>query len=71
MSAIKEMKISKASKQYAFDEDGVEYLDCFNGTAHVGHCHPQVVSAGSIQMATVSTAQGFKSDLLEKVSSLL
>ena len=39
---LKEMRISKASKQYAFDEDGVEYLDCFNGTAHVGHCHPQV-----------------------------
>jgi 4-aminobutyrate aminotransferase-like enzyme len=26
-----------------FDTEGVEYLDCINGTAHVGHCHPQVL----------------------------
>ena len=39
---LKDMKIAKASKQYVFDEEGNKYLDCFNGVAHVGHCHPQV-----------------------------
>lgn len=36
------MKIAKATKQYVYDEEGTMYLDCFNGVAHVGHCHPQV-----------------------------
>merc|ERR1712106_1251583 len=45
---------------------GVEYLDCVNGTAHVGHCHPQVVSTGQSQMAKLVTAQGFVSDILKK-----
>ena len=39
---MKEMKISRASKQYVYDEEGTQYLDCFIGVAHVGHCHPQV-----------------------------
>ena len=36
------MRISKATKQYVYDEKGNKYIDCFNGVAHVGHCHPQV-----------------------------
>ncbi len=35
--------ISNFILQYMFDTEGVEYLDCINGTAHVGHCHPQVL----------------------------
>ena len=42
MMKMKEMKISRASKQYVYDEEGTQYLDCFIGVAHVGHCHPQV-----------------------------
>ena len=41
---MKEMKISRASKQYVYDDEGTQYLDCFIGVAHVGHCHPQVSS---------------------------
>ena len=37
------LRITRAIKQYMYDDNGVEYLDCVNGTAHVGHCHPQVV----------------------------
>ena len=29
-------------KQYLYDSNNVEYLDCCNSSAHVGHCHPQV-----------------------------
>ena len=39
---LKDTRIARATKQYVFDEHGVKYLDCFNGVAHVGHCHPQV-----------------------------
>ena len=39
---LKDTRIAKAAKQYVFDEEGTKYLDCFNGVAHVGHCHPQV-----------------------------
>ncbi len=38
------MHISRASKQYIYDNRGNEYLDCINAAAHVGHCHPQVGS---------------------------
>ena len=37
------LEIVRGSKQYVFDGDGVQYLDCVNGTSHVGHCHPQVI----------------------------
>jgi len=60
------LHIERAVKQYMFDKNGVEYLDCVNGTAHVGHSHPQVVGAGQSQMAKLVTAQGFVSDLLKK-----
>jgi len=60
------LKVNRAIKQYMYDENGVEYLDCVNGTAHVGHCHPQVVSTGQSQMAKLVTAQGFVSDILKK-----
>jgi 4-aminobutyrate aminotransferase-like enzyme len=36
------VQVSRGAKQYLYDEEGHEYLDCTNGTAHVGHCHPQV-----------------------------
>ena len=29
-------------KQYMYEANNVEYLDCCNSSAHVGHCHPQV-----------------------------
>merc|ERR1719474_624675 len=60
------LKVEKGIKQYLYDEQNVEYLDCVNGTAHVGHCHPQVVAAGHEQMGKLSTAQGFVSDILSK-----
>ena len=27
---------------HLYDADGVEYLDCVNNVAHVGHCNPTV-----------------------------
>ena len=36
------LNVVKASRQYVFTENGEEYLDCLNGSAHIGHAHPQV-----------------------------
>lgn len=60
------LKIVCAQKQYMTDSLGVQYLDCVSNIAHVGHCHPQVVTAGKNQMATLVSAQGFVNDSLTK-----
>ena len=46
--------ISKAEKQYVFDEKGKKYFDGFAGvvTISVGHCHPEIVRRAQAQMAT-------------------
>ena len=51
------LDIVRGSKQHVYDDSGVQYLDCVNGTSHVGHCHPQVVAAGHRQMSRLVTSQ--------------
>ena len=36
------LRVTRANKQYLFTENGEEYLDCLNVSAHIGHAHPQV-----------------------------
>jgi len=60
------LNITRAVKQYLYDSNNVEYLDCCNSSAHVGHCHPQVVGIGQQQMGKLVTAQGFVSENLRK-----
>ncbi|XP_066263106.1 alanine--glyoxylate aminotransferase 2-like [Euwallacea similis] len=56
------LKIVRAKAQYMYDEKGIAYLDCINNVAHVGHCHPDVVQAGSDQMALLNTNNRFLHD---------
>ncbi|ALC49682.1 CG8745 [Drosophila busckii] len=58
------LKIVRGQGQYMFDEEGTRFLDCINNVAHVGHCHPEVVRAGAMQMATISTNNRFLHDEL-------
>ena len=44
------LKIVRAKGQWMYDQEGLAYLDCINNVAHVGHCHPHVVSQGQRQM---------------------
>jgi ethanolamine-phosphate phospho-lyase len=37
--------------QYLYDEQDQPYLDCINNVTHVGHCHPEVVAAGTEQVS--------------------
>jgi len=38
-----------------WDADGVEYLDCYNNVASIGHAHPAVVEAVHAQLAQLNT----------------
>lgn len=65
------LKIVRGQGQYMFDEEGTKYLDCINNVAHVGHCHPKVVQAGCLQMATLSTNNRFLHDELVQCAKTL
>ncbi|KAI2662310.1 Ethanolamine-phosphate phospho-lyase [Labeo rohita] len=47
-----------------YNEKDEKYLDCINNVAHVGHCHPDVVEAGSKQMELLNTNSRFLHDNL-------
>lgn len=38
----KPLHIVRGEGCHLFDADGVEYLDCVNNVAHVGHCNAKV-----------------------------
>jgi 4-aminobutyrate aminotransferase-like enzyme len=41
--------------QFLYDDHQRPYLDLYNNVCHVGHCHPQVVSAGHEQTQRLNT----------------
>ena len=45
----------KGEGVWVWDKDGQRYLDCYNNVPHVGHCHPHVVEAISIQAQKLNT----------------
>ncbi len=40
---------------HLYDADGVEYLDCYNNVASIGHANPAVVEAVTKQASTLNT----------------
>ncbi len=52
---VNPLHIVKGSKQYLYDINNIEYLDCVNNVCHVGHCHPQVVKEASKQLSLLNT----------------
>lgn len=58
------LKIVRAKGQWMYDQEGLAYLDCINNVAHVGHCHPHVVSQGQRQMEELNTNSRFLHDNL-------
>lgn len=52
----KPIAIVEGKAQYLFDETGRRYLDGFGGivTVSVGHCHPEVLAAATLQNETIS-----------------
>lgn len=51
----KPIKMVRGAGVYLLDQFGQKYLDTVNNVAHVGHEHPNVVSAGQNQMALINT----------------
>jgi 4-aminobutyrate aminotransferase-like enzyme len=39
---------------WLYDADGQQYLDVYNNVPHVGHCHPHVVEALTMQASTLN-----------------
>nr|CAB3264844.1 5-phosphohydroxy-L-lysine phospho-lyase [Phallusia mammillata] len=58
------LKIVRGFKQYLFDEEGNQYLDCINNVAHVGHCHPIVTEAACQQISQLYTNSRYLHDHL-------
>ncbi len=52
----KPITIVEGKAQYLFDETGRRYLDGFGGivTVSVGHCHPEVLAAATVQNETIN-----------------
>ncbi|HUF51310.1 MAG TPA: aminotransferase class III-fold pyridoxal phosphate-dependent enzyme [Longimicrobiales bacterium] len=55
LSYRRPLHIVRGWMQHLYDDDGNVYLDCVNNVAHVGHCHPHVVSAIARQSALLNT----------------
>ena len=49
------LHLIKGSGVWLYDSEGRRYLDAYNNTAHVGHCHPQVVEALVSQSSMLNT----------------
>ncbi len=64
VSFNKPLKIIRGAMQYLYDEDGKTYLDTVNNVSHLGHCHPEVVKAGSLQMGLLNTNTRYLHDYI-------
>jgi 4-aminobutyrate aminotransferase-like enzyme/Ser/Thr protein kinase RdoA (MazF antagonist) len=69
------LKFMRGRGAYLLDERARPHLDLYNNVCHVGHCHPQVVSAGAKQMAQLNTNTRYLTDAhvayVERLAALL
>ncbi len=56
--------LTRGSGMWLHDAKGRKYLDCYNNTAHVGHCHPAVTEAVHRQSRTLNVNTRYVSTLL-------
>lgn len=49
------LHIVRANGVFMYDAEGRAYLDAYNNVAHLGHCHPAVVSALAEQSTILNT----------------
>ncbi len=55
LSYRRPLHIVRGYGQFLYDTDGLDYLDCVNNVAHVGHSHPAVAKAITGQAALLNT----------------
>ncbi|MCB2134343.1 MAG: aspartate aminotransferase family protein [Rhodobacteraceae bacterium] len=49
------VQVSRGEGVFLYDDDGREYLDCYNNVVSVGHANPRVTAAIKAQIGTLST----------------
>ena len=65
------LKIVRGNRQYLYDENGREYLDCINNISHVGHCHPAVIQAAHKQNQLLNTNTRYLHDNIIELAEKL
>ena len=58
------LHLTRGTGVWLHDAKGRKYLDCYNNTAHVGHCHPGVVEAIHHQSRLLNTNTRYLSTVL-------
>ena len=56
------LHLVRGSGVYLYDDQGRQYLDCYNNVASVGHCHPHVVAATARQSALYASHTRYLND---------
>lgn len=65
------INLVKGEVVYLFDEEGKQYLDCYNNVASVGHCNPAVVKALSDQAGLLNTHTRYLHENVVRLSERL
>jgi len=56
---------------WLYDDQGRQYMDCYNNVPCVGHCHPRIVEAMHKQAATLNTHSRYLSEVVIDYSERL
>jgi 4-aminobutyrate aminotransferase-like enzyme/Ser/Thr protein kinase RdoA (MazF antagonist) len=65
------LKIVRGWMQFLYDETGRAYLDVYNNVPLVGHSHPRVVQAASVQLALLNTNTRYLHDKVNRYAERL
>ncbi len=65
------LHIVRGEGAYLYDDAGNAFLDLVNNVAHVGHCHPRVVAAGTRQMGILNTNTRYLHDSIVRYAHRL
>jgi 4-aminobutyrate aminotransferase-like enzyme/Ser/Thr protein kinase RdoA (MazF antagonist) len=65
------LKIVRGWMQHLYDETGRAYLDVYNNVPLVGHSHPRVVQAASVQLALLNTNTRYLHDKVNQYAERL
>jgi ethanolamine-phosphate phospho-lyase len=65
------LHVAYGEGQYLYDTAGRRYLDCVNNVCHVGHCHPRVVQAATLQLGTLNTNSRYLHDNIVRLAQEL
>ena len=65
------LHIVRGEGVWLYDAAGRAYLDAYNNVAHVGHCHPRVVTALAAQASVLNTHTRYLNETVVKYAECL